>query len=151
MYIDIWPPGLQPQTAAWWYPNVWRMRPDHIVPQAITSEAPPVFESLPYERTVYVTAGTTYNTRATTMFQTIVDALRDETINVVATVGPDGDTTAFNRLPRHIRVEKFVPQAFLLPHCAAVICHAGAGTVLGALAHGVPLLVFMLQVAAHHH
>jgi UDP:flavonoid glycosyltransferase YjiC (YdhE family) len=85
------------------------------------------------------------------MFQTILDALRDEPINVVATVGPDGDMNAFNPLPAHMRIEKFVPQDTLLPHCAAVVCHAGAGTVLGALGHGVPLLVMMLQVAADHY
>jgi UDP:flavonoid glycosyltransferase YjiC (YdhE family) len=31
-----------------------------------------------------------------------------------------------------------VPQAALLPHCAAVVHHAGAGTLLGALSHGLP-------------
>ena len=35
----------------------------------------------------------------------------------------------------------YVPQSLLLPKCAAVICHAGAGTVLGALAAGLPLLL----------
>jgi UDP:flavonoid glycosyltransferase YjiC (YdhE family) len=34
----------------------------------------------------------------------------------------------------------YVPQSEILPGCAAVVCHAGSGTVLGALAHGVPLV-----------
>jgi UDP:flavonoid glycosyltransferase YjiC (YdhE family) len=36
---------------------------------------------------------------------------------------------------------RFVPQSALLPHCDAVICHAGASTLLGALARGLPLLL----------
>jgi UDP:flavonoid glycosyltransferase YjiC (YdhE family) len=28
----------------------------------------------------------------------------------------------------------------LLPRCSAVICHAGAGTLIGALAYGVPVV-----------
>jgi UDP:flavonoid glycosyltransferase YjiC (YdhE family) len=41
-----------------------------------------------------------------------------------------------------------IPQAQVLPHCRAVICHGGAATVLGALGHGRPLLV--LPEAAEH-
>jgi UDP:flavonoid glycosyltransferase YjiC (YdhE family) len=37
-------------------------------------------------------------------------------------------------------VERFVPQATLLPHCSAVVHHAGSGTMLGALAHRLPQL-----------
>jgi UDP:flavonoid glycosyltransferase YjiC (YdhE family) len=37
----------------------------------------------------------------------------------------------------------------VLPRCAAVVCHGGAGTMLGALAHGLPLL--MLPRGADQH
>ena len=43
---------------------------------------------------------------------------------------------------------RFVPQSALLPHCDAVICHAGAGTLLGALARVLPLL--LVPVGANH-
>ena len=33
------------------------------------------------------------------------------------------------------------PQAHVLPRCPAVVCHGGAGTVLGALSHGHQLVV----------
>jgi hypothetical protein len=36
-------------------------------------------------------------------------------------------------------VEQYVWQA-LLPRCSVVVCHAGAGTIFGALAHRVPLV-----------
>jgi UDP:flavonoid glycosyltransferase YjiC (YdhE family) len=41
-------------------------------------------------------------------------------------------------LPDNVRVERFIPQAELLPYCSAVVHHAGAGTAFGALAHGLP-------------
>ena len=37
-------------------------------------------------------------------------------------------------------MHRYVPQAALLPHCSAAVIHGGAGTMLGALAAGLPLL-----------
>ena len=34
----------------------------------------------------------------------------------------------------------YVSQSLVLPHCAAVVSHGGAGTMLGALCHGLPQL-----------
>ncbi len=39
-----------------------------------------------------------------------------------------------------MHVERYIDQAELLPHCTAVINHAGSGSVLGALDHGLPLV-----------
>lgn len=83
------------------------------------------------------------------LLETIVEPLRKAPVRAVVTVGPDGDLDRFGRLPDHITVERFVPQAQLLAHCDAVICHGGAGTTLGALAHGVPLVI--VPVASDHH
>ena len=44
-------------------------------------------------------------------------------------------------MPANVHVERFVPQDDVLPHAQAVLCHGGSGTVLGALAAGVPLVV----------
>jgi UDP:flavonoid glycosyltransferase YjiC (YdhE family) len=38
----------------------------------------------------------------------------------------------------------FVPQAEVLPRCSAVVCHGGSGTLVGALAHGLPLVLIPL-------
>ena len=38
-------------------------------------------------------------------------------------------------------VERWVPQQELLPHASAIVCHGGYGTTVGALAHGVPMVV----------
>src|SRR3954453_15361341 len=40
-----------------------------------------------------------------------------------------------------VTLDPYIPQAEVLPRCHAVIPHGGAGTTLGALAFGLPLLV----------
>ena len=41
-------------------------------------------------------------------------------------------------MPAHIAIAAFVPQALIMKHCAAVVSHTGSGTMLGALAEGLP-------------
>lgn len=43
--------------------------------------------------------------------------------------------------PPNVHVERYVPQAQLLPHCRLVVSHGGSGSVIGALAHGLPMVV----------
>jgi MGT family glycosyltransferase len=61
-------------------------------------------------------------------------------VNVVLTCGYDVDPAAFEPLPRNVGVAQWLSQALLLPRCSAVICHAGAGTLMGALAYGLPVV-----------
>jgi MGT family glycosyltransferase len=91
-------------------------------------------------RVVYVTMGTVLNS-ALGVFRAVVDALADEPVDVVVTVGADQEPAVLGPVPANTRVERFVPQAQLLPDCAVVVHHGGSGTMLGALAHGVPQLV----------
>ncbi len=137
-YLDIWPAGLRPDGVAWEYPTRWALRPEDALP--VTAERPAVLDGLPFARTVYLTLGTTHNTRPGVL-ETMVSALRDEEVNLVVTIGRDGDRERFGSRPEHVRIEHFVPQQQLLPQVDAVVCHAGAATVLGALGHGVPLVV----------
>ncbi|HEX3205425.1 MAG TPA: nucleotide disphospho-sugar-binding domain-containing protein [Propionibacteriaceae bacterium] len=82
--------------------------------------------------------GTLFNGAAD--FAVSLEALRELPVNVVVTCGYDVDPAAFEPLPRNVAVERWVSQALLLPRCSAVICHAGAGTLIGALAYGVPVV-----------
>jgi UDP:flavonoid glycosyltransferase YjiC (YdhE family) len=59
----------------------------------------------------------------------------------VATTGPLADPADLGSQPANVRVERFIPQDELLPGCALVASHAGSGTFLGALAHGLPQLL----------
>jgi UDP:flavonoid glycosyltransferase YjiC (YdhE family) len=42
--------------------------------------------------------------------------------------------------PDHVRVERYVPQSAVLPHCDVVVSHAGSGTSLATLEHELPQL-----------
>jgi calicheamicin 3'-O-methyl-rhamnosyltransferase len=139
-YLDIWPEGLHPQAEDWQYPNMWPLRPENAI--RLTTPAPrsAALDRLPYERTAYVTAGTTHNSTPG-LLETMVAALHDEAVNVVVTIGPDGNLDRFGPQPDNVRIERYIPQNTLLPHCDVVLCSAGAGTVLGALAHAIPLVV----------
>jgi len=87
-----------------------------------------------------VTLGT-FSNNDLDLFRLILGALANEPVNVLATIGRDNDPLAFEPLPANARVVQFIPQAELLPHCTAVVHHAGAGTTFGVLAHGLPALV----------
>jgi MGT family glycosyltransferase len=92
--------------------------------------------------TVYVTLGTVPEwNRVSGLFPTILAALRDEPLNVIATVGRNQDPAAFGPQPPHVRIERYIPQRLLLPYCNLMIAHGGFNTVLGALSAGVPLVI----------
>ncbi|MBM7790937.1 glycosyltransferase [Tenggerimyces flavus] len=92
---------------------------------------------------VYVTFGTVSASvpQAVATFRAVVESLASLPIRLLATVGDGGDPSAFDGLPANVRVERFVPQASVLPHAAAMVCHGGMGTVLGGLSAGVPMVV----------
>ena len=137
-YLDIWPDGLAPAGVEWDFPTRWPVRPEGVLP--VAGERPAILADLPYEQTVYVTAGTAHNTRPGVL-ETMITALHDEGVNVIVTIGRNGDRERFGEQPDYVRIANYVPQEQLLPYVDAVVCHAGAGTVLGGLAHGVPLVL----------
>ncbi len=114
-----------------------------IRPEFPTAEgpAPPAWlDHLAGRPTVYATLGTVYN-RTPGLIEAILAALGGGDYNLVVTVGAERDPAAFGPQPPTVRIERYVPQAALLPRCDAVVCHGGSGTLLGALAHGLPTLI----------
>jgi MGT family glycosyltransferase len=85
---------------------------------------------------VYVTMGTVFNDPEP--LRRAVEGVRDLPVRVLATVGPAAAPEALGDQPDHVRIERYVPQTAVLPHCDAVVSHAGSGTVLGALTLGLP-------------
>ncbi|MEO6652560.1 MAG: nucleotide disphospho-sugar-binding domain-containing protein [Ilumatobacteraceae bacterium] len=73
-------------------------------------------------------------------FRAIFDGLAGESVDVIFTIGSHGDPTALGSSPDNVRVERFVPQQGILPACSAVITQGGAGSMLGALTFGCPIL-----------
>ncbi|MDT0263951.1 glycosyltransferase [Jatrophihabitans lederbergiae] len=88
--------------------------------------------------TVYFTLGTIFHQESGDLFGRVLAGLRDLAADVIVTVGRELDPRELGEQPAHVRVERFIPHASLLPHCAAVVSHAGSGSVIGALAFGVP-------------
>ena len=95
---------------------------------------------LPDAPLVYATLGTANNLR-TDILRPFVEALRDEHVNLVVTVGRDGNPDQFGPQPPNVRIERYVPQSLLFPRCDLVISHGGSGTVIAALAHGIPQVI----------
>jgi UDP:flavonoid glycosyltransferase YjiC (YdhE family) len=92
---------------------------------------------------VYVTSGTE-RAAVTFPWRELFAALGEMDVDAVATIGPHVDPDDFGAPPANVRVERFVPQADLLERATVVVSHGGAGTVLGAAAHGRPQLVVPL-------
>jgi UDP:flavonoid glycosyltransferase YjiC (YdhE family) len=137
LYLDIYPPSLKAADAAH-VPSVQPLRPvafatgdEAALPDWVTDDA-----SAPL---VYVTFGTVFNTdhRAVT---TVVEALRELPLRVLVTVGPAADPDVLGPQPANVHVARYIPQTQLLPYCTAVVSHAGSGTLLAALARGLPQL-----------
>jgi UDP:flavonoid glycosyltransferase YjiC (YdhE family) len=104
------------------------------------AKVPEWIETLEARPTVYATLGTV-NNRTPGLAAAILDALLDEAINLILTVGPNVDPAELGEPPPHVRVEQYMPQSLLLPYCDLVVCHGGFGTVLTALDAGLPLVI----------
>jgi UDP:flavonoid glycosyltransferase YjiC (YdhE family) len=88
---------------------------------------------------VYVTLGNIVNREDA--FRAFLEALSDEPIDLIVTVGRSVDPTAYGRLPANVHVEQYIPQSLLLASVDAVVCHGGFNTVMGALTLGRPLVL----------
>jgi MGT family glycosyltransferase len=87
---------------------------------------------------IYATLGTVV-TNARTL-DILLAALADLDADVLLTTGWQNDPADLSAIPANATVERFVPQDEVLPRCSLIVTHAGSGSMLGALAHGVPLL-----------
>ena len=97
----------------------------------------------PVTRRVYVSFGTLWNNgpAAVDLMRLAVAGSADAAMEVIVTVGRDNDPALLGPQPEHVQVHRFIPQNQLLPNCACMVAHGGSGTLLGALAWGVPLLL----------
>lgn len=137
LYVDTCPPSLQnPEIAS--IPAVQPLRP--AAAEAAGGDRPAWLDRMNATATVYLTMGTVWN-RDLELFRLVIEAVRGRDIGLVVTVGRQNDPAVLGPQPANVVVHRYVPQAVLLPRCAAVVAHGGAGTTLGALAFGVPLVI----------
>lgn len=148
LYLDIAPQSLQTSV----HPTdgkVFRFNPyepRRLIGTDLPADVRLALESAAPGPRIYVTFGTVFN-RSPAMLAAVQAAARVGAL-VVVTVGADGSPAPFTKIGGHVCVQSFLHQAALLPHCSLVVSHGGAGTVLGAAAHGVPQLI--LPQAADH-
>jgi UDP:flavonoid glycosyltransferase YjiC (YdhE family) len=71
------------------------------------------------------------------LLERIVAALATLPVRALVTTG---GATLRSTPPANVHVARFIPHAHVLPRAAAVVTHAGLGTVHAALAHGLPLV-----------
>jgi UDP:flavonoid glycosyltransferase YjiC (YdhE family) len=138
LYLDPCPPSLQVPAIAT-VPHRVPVRPEH-AEAAAGDSSPDWLDSLPARPTVHLSFGTIWN-QDLSVFHTVLDALAARPVNVIVALGPGRDPAALGSQPANVHVRSFIPYAQLLGHCDLVVCHGGAGSVLGALTDGLPLLV----------
>jgi UDP:flavonoid glycosyltransferase YjiC (YdhE family) len=126
-YLDICPPSLQTMSTDH-LTDVQALRP--VTRSRLTATGP--------HPLVYVTLGTVQNQPR--LLREIVSGVAALPVAVLVAVGPGLDPAALGEQPAHVQGESWVDQTEVLARCSAVVSHAGSGTFLGALAHGLPQL-----------
>ena len=112
----------------------------HFVGPSVTERSKAVdfpIDSLVGKGAILVSVGTLNQERSSRFFQVAADALGNLGRPIVAIAPRD----LLPQWPSSFIVRPFVPQLEVLPHCSAVISHAGHNTVVESLLAGVPLVV----------
>ena len=112
-----------------------------LLPEPAPGEALPDWaDRLPDRPVVYFSLGTAFaHDLALGIFRRVVPALADLPISLIVTVGRNIDPAELGDQSANVHVERYVSQALLLPMVDLFVSHAGSGSVMGALSHGVPL------------
>jgi UDP:flavonoid glycosyltransferase YjiC (YdhE family) len=121
-------------------PPTFRDDPQSVAmqPAALDGDVPPIT----FERdAVYFTLGSVFNMESGDLFDRVLRGLRELEVDVFVTTGAEFDPATLDAQPSNVRIERFVPQAAVLASARAVVSHAGSGSVLGALAFGLPMVL----------
>jgi UDP:flavonoid glycosyltransferase YjiC (YdhE family) len=142
-HIDPCPPSLS--TPEWTGPPRWPVR--LVTPRLVPAD-PDTMAWVAQRKhpLAYVGFGTVALYRnAPEIVSRVLDALLASGLDALCTDQPLRTPPA-----DRIRVERFISLPDVLPACALVICHDGAGTTLAALAHAVPVLVLPRGAPSQH-
>jgi UDP:flavonoid glycosyltransferase YjiC (YdhE family) len=122
--------------------SVWRFRDASA--QADRGSLPPPWGD-PDEPLVYVSFGSIAGGLApfASLYSATPDALADLPVRVLMTTGTGGDPDSM-AVPANAHVERWWPQADVMPHAAAVVGHGGFGTTMFAVTAGVPQVLVPL-------
>ncbi|MEO8715495.1 MAG: glycosyltransferase [Acetobacteraceae bacterium] len=90
---------------------------------------------------IYATLGTVMNRAVPGLFAAILQGAGPVAGTLIVAVGGESDPADLGPQPAHVHVERYVPQSLIFPRCDLVVTHGGSGTLLAALAHGLPLVM----------
>jgi UDP:flavonoid glycosyltransferase YjiC (YdhE family) len=76
------------------------------------------------------------------VFRATIDALEEVGVPALFTIGTEVEPGTLGPVPAHVRLERWVPQAAIMPSVRAMVGHGGSGTTRHALAAGVPSVIF---------
>ena len=150
--------SLQPQLLLYPFPPSF-LRPNSQVPKVLHAIRPALPNLAPDDELpgwlverdrqrplVYGTLGTLANRPDNDgIFVAILAALSSKPVDGVVTIGRNRDPATFGTQSPNVRVERFIPSAALMPLCDAVVSHGGSGTVVAALACGLPQVLLPLS------
>jgi UDP:flavonoid glycosyltransferase YjiC (YdhE family) len=140
-YLRISPSSLPAEAADQWA-DVRLLRPAFGRPAADERLADDLVAFLVAgaDPVVHLTLGTVFH-ESPGVLATALAGVRRLPVRVVVTTGPGVDPASLGPQPANVAVVPYVPHAILLPSCALVVSHGGAGIMFGALAHGLPQLL----------
>jgi UDP:flavonoid glycosyltransferase YjiC (YdhE family) len=135
LYLHRFPPALGPAPAS---PRVRPVRPLGF-DGGSAEESPAWMAALGTDRpAVYATLGTVVS--GVTPWRELLAALGSLNVDAIATIGSQIDPAEIGEIPVNVRVERYVPQSFILERVAVLASHAGAGSMLAGAARGLPQL-----------
>ena len=135
LYLHPLPSGFGQSISA---PVVKSVRPMHF-DGAADSDVPDWVRSFGKDLPgIYVTFGTEFAGLAP--WSAVIEAVGALEADVVITLGSRVEPESLGAVPDNVRVERYVPQSYLLDHAAVVMSHGGSGTLFAAAARGIPQL-----------
>lgn len=137
-YLTRFPAALDPSP----YPHTLRYRTESADPD-VGEPVLPNWWPGSTAPLVYVTFGTvtaSLDGVSDDLYRAAITSLSDLDARVLVTTGR-GHRPALGPLPPRVHVEEWVDQADVMREASVVVCHGGSGTVLGALAFDVPVVV----------
>ncbi|MGD0440774.1 MAG: glycosyltransferase [Acidimicrobiales bacterium] len=134
-YLTCFPESLDPSP----FPNTVRFsHPRRALPRPL-----PAFWDSSDRPFVYASFGTVlgHMSVAAEVYKTVLAAVGGLDARVLLTVGRGFDPALLGSPPPNVHVERWVDQSDVLAQADLVVCHGGSGTVCGALAAGVPMVM----------
>jgi Protein of unknown function (DUF1205) len=105
-----------------------------------SADVPAWLTATPARPRVYLTLGTVSFGAVEVLSRAIAEIAALD-VDVLVTVGPEGEPASLGEMPDNVHVERFVAQSAVLPLIDLVVHHGGTGTVLSAVEVGLPQLL----------